>query len=82
MWQKHPVELCARVQTVYDLRNAATGDTLCNYDGALICIAAYHIFYCKAKLIGKSTVNSLLGILRYYKDVFHGADVQMMMGKS
>lgn len=34
MWQKHPVELCARVQTVYDLRNAATGDTLCNYDGA------------------------------------------------
>lgn len=32
--QEHPVELCARMQTVFDLRNAATRDTLCNYDGA------------------------------------------------
>lgn len=100
MWQKHPVEMCARMQAVFDLRNATTRETLCNYDGAnsktqvsfsqqniigsflaLLCIAAYQIFYCKTKLRGNSRVKALLGILTDYKDVFHGADVNMMMGK-
>lgn len=76
VWQKHPVELCARMQAMFDLRNATTGDTLCNYGGAnrktqvsclqqnvfgsilaLLFIASYHIFHCKAKQKGKSRVN-------------------------